>query len=81
MERARLDQEREKLLQEKNQENNEWHKRYQRMADEHEDVTRNLKEANQCYLAQVGENQELRQQIKQMQVQHQQMMDKFKEFE
>ncbi len=48
---------------------------------DHELVVENLKDANRTYLAQVGENEELRAQLKIMQAQHQQMMDKFAEFE
>jgi hypothetical protein len=59
-EKRRLDEERELLMQEKNQESREWRKRYDQMAADHEEVIGNLKEANKCYLAQVGENEELK---------------------
>ena len=42
---------------------------------------RNLKDANRQYLAQVGENEDLKNQLKEMQQQHLQMMNKFAEFE
>lgn len=56
-EKRRLDQERELLMMEKNHETREWQKRYEKMAEDHEEVISNLKEANQCYLNQVGENE------------------------
>ena len=55
--------------------------RYQNMAHQHDEVIESLKEANKCYLSQVGENEKLKKQLGQMQLQHQQMMDKFAEFE
>jgi len=70
-EKNRIDREKHKLLQEKNQESSEWRNRYQEMANNHEEVMANLKEANSCYLAQVGENEELKKQIRVMQMQHQ----------
>jgi hypothetical protein len=47
------------------------------MKTEHEDVIVNLKEANKCYLMQVGENEDLKRQLKMMQEQHNMMMKKF----
>jgi len=47
-------------LREKNHENLEWKQRFDQMASEYEAVALNLKEANNCYLTQVGENEELR---------------------
>lgn len=69
-EKERIEKERQTLLMEKNQESKEWMRRYQQMASEHEEVISNLKDANSCYLAQVGENEELKKQIKLMQAQH-----------
>ena len=69
------------LLKVKNHETREWQQRYQEMVSNHDDVVKNLNQANQSYLNQVGENESLRDQLKAMQVQHQQMMDKFREFE
>ncbi len=65
------------MLREKNRETSEWERRYQQIMHDHELVVENLKDANRTYLAQVGENEELREQLKIMQAQHQQMMDKF----
>lgn len=59
-EKKRLDQEREQLLQVKNQENLEWQQRYQKMQRDHDEVMQNLKDANQQYLNQVGENEDLK---------------------
>ena len=36
------------------------------MAKEYSDVNENLKEANRCYMNQVGENEELKKQLKLM---------------
>ena len=44
----------------KNEESQEWKQRYQQMQAEHEDVVKNLKDANQQYLNQVGENEDLK---------------------
>lgn len=80
-EKAKIEEERLNLLREKNTETSEWERRYQQIMHDHELVVENLKDANRTYLAQVGENEELRAQLKIMQAQHQQMMDKFAEFE
>jgi len=58
--KIRLDEEREVLLREKNTENREWKDRYELIMRENEDVLKSLKEANNQYLGQVGENEELK---------------------
>lgn len=40
-----------------------------------------LKEANRCYMAQVGENEQLKKELDRMQTQHQSMLERFAEFE
>lgn len=80
-EKAKIEEEKHNLLKEKNKETKEWEKRYQQILYDHEEVVSNLKDANRTYLAQVGENEGLKSQLKIMQAQHQQMMVKFAEFE
>lgn len=65
-EKRRIEHERELLMLEKNQESKEWKLKYDEMRNEHEDVLQSLKEANKCYLNQVGENEELKKQLKLM---------------
>ena len=69
------------MLREKNKETAEWENRYQQVLRDHEEVVNNLRDANRTYQAQVGENEELKAQLKIMQAQHIQMMEKFAEFE
>jgi hypothetical protein len=45
-EKRRLDEEREALLKVKNHETREWQQRYQEMVSNHDDVVKNLNEAN-----------------------------------
>jgi len=80
-ERARIEEERIFLMKEKNHESVEWKNKFERMRDEHEEVVENLKEANKCYLVQVNENEELREQLSLMQNQHEAMMKRFEDIE
>ena len=45
-EKRRLDEEREFLLKGKNHETREWQQKYQEMVSNHDDVVKNLNEAN-----------------------------------
>ena len=45
-EKRRLDEEREFLLKAKNHETREWQQKYQEMVSNHDDVVKNLNEAN-----------------------------------
>ena len=80
-EKRRLDLEKQSLLLEKNKETAEWERRYEQIVADNERVVANLTDANRVYQAQVGENEDLKAQLRKMQVQHQQMMNKFAEFE
>lgn len=51
------------------------------MKDENEDVIRNLKEANKCYLKQVNENEDLKHLLKVMQDEHKMMKKRFEDIE
>lgn len=81
VEKFRIEREREMLMMEKNKETEEWKQKYEDIKDEHQDIMNNLKEANKCYLMQVNENEELREQLKVMSEQHKFMMKKFEDFE
>ena len=47
-------------------ESEEWRSKYDEMREEHEEVVSNLREANKCYLTQVSENEDLKQQLRLM---------------
>ena len=51
------------------------------MASEYDQISQSLRDANNCYLAQVGENEELKKQLRFMQTQHEMMLNKFAQFE
>ena len=51
------------------------------MQDEHEKVVKNLTDVNDCYLAQVDENEQLKTQLNQMKMMHETMMSRFDELE
>lgn len=46
-----IEEERLKLLKEKNKDSIEWRNKYEDMRKDHEEIVENLKEANSCYLA------------------------------
>ena len=66
-EKERIEGERAALLREKNKQSEEWKDKYDHMRIEHADVIGNLQQVNKCYLTQVSENEQLKQQLQMMQ--------------
>lgn len=80
-ERQRIEEERETLLRAKNKQTDEWKDKYDHMRVEHADVISNLQQVNKCYLTQVSENEDLKNQLKSMQQQHNMLMHRFEQIE
>lgn len=67
-ERRRIEMEKRMLLQEKDQETEQWKARYQEMTKRNDEIIENLTQANQSYLTQVSENEKLSRQIEELQM-------------
>ena len=66
-ERRKIQMERQMLLTEQNQQSEQWKARYQEMTSKNDEIVANLAMANQSYLNQVSENENLTNQIGELQ--------------
>ena len=66
-ERRQLEIEKQKLLDEKDHETEQWKQRYEEMTKRNDDIVANLAQANECYMRQVNENEKLTKNIEDLQ--------------
>ena len=81
LEKERIEQQSEILKQQKDEESQEWRSKVAQMETEHAKVIKNLNSVNDQYSAQVQENEQLKRQLQQMQMQHTEMMNRFEQIE
>jgi len=76
-----LELDKQRLLSEQNRETEEWKHRYNDMTEKNDEITSSLAEANQSYLRQVDENEQLSNQVMSLQDQHREFLQKYRDLE
>jgi hypothetical protein len=76
-----LEAEKMALFNEQNKETEQWKDRYRDMTLKNDEIIQNLAEANQSYMKQVGENENLMKQVQMLQSQHREFTERYKQME
>ena len=80
-EKRKLEAERRALFSEQNKETEQWKDRYRDMTLKNDEIIQNLSEANQSYMRQVSENENLMKQVQILQEQHREFTQRYKQME
>ena len=71
----------QRMMQDKARETDEWRRRFTEMNKEQQTISTSLVEANEQYMNQVEENERLSEQIMQMQQQHREFLERYRDLE